>query len=46
MYNKTGNGQYLLRNSNTPGNPDIAFYDFSSDYASVPIVGNWSPLIK
>lgn len=46
MYNKTSHGQYLLRNSNTPGNPDIAFYDFSSDYASIPIVGNWSPLVK
>jgi hypothetical protein len=46
LYNKTNHGQYLLRNSNTPGRPDIAFYDFSSDYASAPIVGNWSPLIK
>jgi hypothetical protein len=41
LYNKTSNGEWLLRNSNTLGNPDIAFYDGYSDYASVPVVGTW-----
>jgi hypothetical protein len=39
IYNKTSQGEWLLRNSNTPGNPDIVSY--LGDYASVPIVGDW-----
>jgi hypothetical protein len=46
LYNQTTHGEWLLRNSNTPGNPDIALYDPNSDYASIPIVGMWDTVIQ
>ena len=37
---KRVNGQWLLRNSNTPGNPDIVTV-LGYHPSDVPIVGNW-----
>ncbi len=39
-FNQTTSGQWLLRNSNTPGNPNISFsYGAPGD---VPVVGHWT----
>jgi hypothetical protein len=40
QFNQTTNGQWLLRNSNALGSPDISsFYGGPGD---IPVVGHWS----
>jgi hypothetical protein len=40
QFNKTPNGQWLLRNSNTSGSPDISF--FYGGLGDIPVVGGWT----
>ena len=37
--NNTSAGQWLLRNSNTPGDPDIVFY--YGGVGDLPVTGHW-----